>query len=86
MKIKPLFNRVIIKPHKTEEKIGGLYIPDVARKNKNEAEVIFVPVKTQLAIGDTVIYEPNAGMEISVDGEQYLIINEEHIIAKYDNK
>lgn len=84
MKITPLFSRVIIKPLKTETIINGIHVPDTAIKNKNEAIIHFVPIGCELEQGDKIIYEQCNMMEIAIEGEQYYILDKEHIIAKYD--
>ncbi|MCF7862154.1 co-chaperone GroES [Candidatus Woesearchaeota archaeon] len=87
MSIKPLKDRVLIKPKETEEKTaGGIYIPDSAKEKTQEAEVIAVgtdekmPVKT----GDKVIYESYAGTEVKINGKKHLIIQVKDILAKLE--
>lgn len=85
--ITPLHDRVIVKPAKAETKTaGGLYIPDTAKEKPQRGTVIAagpgkkdepVTVKT----GDEVLYGKFAGQEISVEGQDYLIMRESDIIA-----
>ncbi len=84
MRIKPLKDRVLIKPKEVEEKTtGGIYIPDSAKEKTLEAEVIEVgtdetmPVK----VGDRVMFESFAGTEVTVEGKKHLIIQVKDILA-----
>jgi len=85
--IKPLGDRVVLKSVKAEEKTaGGLFIPDSAQEKPQKAEVVAVgsgtdSVKMELKVGDTVIYSKFAGLEITIDGEDYLILQQSDILA-----
>ncbi len=85
--ITPLHDRVIIKPAKAEEKTaGGLYIPDTAKEKPQRGSVIAAgPGKKDEPVtvkpGDEVLYGKFAGQEISVEGNDYLIMRESDIIA-----
>ena len=92
MKIKPLGDRVIIKPSKGEEKTkGGIVIPDTAKEKAQEGEVIAVgegrknsdDKTSSLTVkeGDRVLYGKYSGTEITIDDENYLIMKEEDILA-----
>ncbi|MDN5278805.1 MAG: chaperonin GroES [Clostridiales bacterium] len=93
MNLKPLNDRVIIKPKDTVEKSkGGVILPDTASKEKPiEGSVVAVgPGKlndngerTALEVqkGDEVIFSKYAGTEIKVDDDSYLILREEDILA-----
>lgn len=83
MAIKPLGERVLLKPLAGEEKTaGGLYIPDNAQEKPQEAEVIAVGSEVKdLTEGDKVLYGKYAGTEISHSGEKYLIMKEEDVLA-----
>jgi chaperonin GroES len=86
MKIKPLDERVLIKPQPEEEKTAsGLIIPDTAKEKKYQGEVIAVGTDKELKeivkVGDVVLYGRYAGDEIKVDGEEYILLNRKDILA-----
>ncbi|TPE45786.1 MULTISPECIES: co-chaperone GroES [Pontibacter] len=90
--IKPLADRVIVAPAAAEEKTkSGIIIPDTAKEKPQRGEVVAVGegkvseqgalMKPQVSVGDTVLYGKYAGTEISVDGNDYLIMRESDILA-----
>ncbi len=85
--IKPLADRVLIKPAAVEEKtIGGIIIPDSAKEKPLEGEVIAVGNGTKdetmvLTIGDRVLYGKYAGTEIEHNGDKYLIMRQSDVLA-----
>ena len=85
--IKPLADRVVIKPSAAEEKTaGGLIIPDTAKEKPQKGTVVAVgPGKKDEPItvkaGDVVLYGKYAGTEISIDGNDYLIMRESDLVA-----
>ena len=87
MKIKPLADRVLIKPAAAEEKtVGGIIIPDSAKEKPLKGEVMAVGNGTKdeemvLKTGDQVLYGKYAGTEIEVDGETYLIMRQTDVLA-----
>jgi chaperonin GroES len=86
MNIKPLADRVLIKPAAAEEKIGGIIIPDTAKEKPLKGEVISVGNGTKdeemvLKTGDTVLYGKYAGNELELDGEKYLIMRQSDVLA-----
>ena len=92
MNISPLADRVLVKPlEKTEVKQGGIIIPDTAKEKPQEGEVIAVGkgrlsnkgerIKPEVKKGDKVLFRKYSGTEISVDNEQYLILQENEILA-----
>lgn len=87
VKIKPLADRVVIKPAPAEEKTAsGIIIPDTAKEKPQRGTIVAVgPGKKDEAItvkvGDTVLYGKYAGTEINIDGEDYLIMRESDIFA-----
>jgi chaperonin GroES len=86
MKIKPLDERVLIKPQPEEEKTAaGLIIPDTAKEKKYQGEVIAVGTDKELkeivSAGDVVLYGRYAGDEITVDGEDYVLLERKDILA-----
>ncbi len=88
MKVQPIDDRLLIKPLEEEEKKtpGGLIIPDTAKEKPQVGEVIAVgdseEVKDLFEVGDKVIYAKYSGNEISIDGEDYLIVQKSDILAK----
>ncbi|MEM2138713.1 MAG: co-chaperone GroES [Candidatus Woesearchaeota archaeon] len=84
MKIKPLGNRVLVKPIEAEERTkSGLYIPDSAKEKPLQAEVIEIGDGKDIKLkkGDKVIHESYAGSEIKIDGVKHLIMDIKDIIA-----
>lgn len=89
--IKPLSDRVVIKPEPAEEKTtSGLYIPDTAKEKPQKGKVVAVGAgrvengtKIDMTVkeGDTVLYGKYAGTEITLDGEEYLILREADILG-----
>jgi chaperonin GroES len=92
MNIKPLEDRIILKPMEAETKTsGGIIIPDAAKEKPQKGEVIATgPGKTSdkgqligisLKKGDKILYGKYSGTEISFDGQDYLIIRESDVLA-----
>lgn len=87
MKVKPLSDRVLIQPNPAEEKTaGGLIIPDTAKEKPLAGKVVAVgpgtsEVKMEVKVGDTVLYGKYAGTEVSIDGEDYLIMRQNDLLA-----
>ena len=92
MNIKPLADRVVIKPLVAEEKTaGGIIIPDNAKEKPQNGEVVAVgdgvkdsngkSIALTVKVGDTVLYGKYSGTEVTVDGEDYLIMNESDLLA-----
>lgn len=85
--IKPLADRVLIKPAAAEEKtIGGIIIPDSAKEKPLRGEVLAVGQGTKdeemlLKQGDRVLYGKYAGTELEFDGEKYLIMKQSDVLA-----
>lgn len=91
MKIKPLADRVLLRPLEAEEKTkSGIILPDSAKEKPQEAEVVSVgPGKTEdgklqsmsVKVGDKVIYSKYSGDEVKLDGIEYTLIEEDKILA-----
>jgi chaperonin GroES len=91
MKVKPLADRVIVKPIEVEEKTkSGIVLPDTAKEKPQEGEVIAVgpgryedgkQVPMNVKEGDRVLFAKYAGTEIKMDGEEYLIMRESDILG-----
>ncbi|MCF7894929.1 MAG: co-chaperone GroES [Candidatus Omnitrophica bacterium] len=92
MKVKPLGDRILIKQVDAEEKTaGGIVIPDTAKEKPQQAEVVAVGegkkkedgsiIPLSVKEGDRVLYGKYSGTEISIEGEDYLIVKEEDILG-----
>ena len=90
-KIAPLADRVVVKALEEAEAMrGGLYIPDTAKEKPQQGEVVATGpgrfedgkrVPLDCKTGDKVLYGKYSGTEVTVDGEQYLILRETDILA-----
>ncbi len=92
MNIKPLADRVVVKPIEPEEvKAGNIIIPDTAKEKPMQGEIIAVgpgrvtdngtKIELEVKKGDKVLYGKYAGTEVTIDGEDYLILRESDILA-----
>ncbi len=87
MNIKPLADRLLLKPAAAEEKtVSGIIIPDSAKEKPLKGEVLAVGQGTKdeemvIKPGDTVLYGKYAGTELEWDGEKYLIMRQSDILA-----
>ncbi len=91
-KIQPLADRVVVQAlEETEQMRGGLYIPDTAKEKPMQGTIIAVGpgklseenerIAPDVKVGDKVLYGKYSGTEVSVDGEDYLILRESDILA-----
>ncbi len=91
-KIKPLADRVIVKPAEAEEKTsGGIILPDTAKEKPIEGTVVAVGpgktsddgkvIKPEVKVGDRVLYGKYSGTEVTIAGEEYLIMRESDIFG-----
>jgi chaperonin GroES len=92
LKLNPLADRVIVKPAEAEEKTkGGIILPDTAKEKPVEGTVVAAGpgkfadngevVKMTVKVGDKVLYGKYSGTEVTIDGEEYLIMRESDIFA-----
>ncbi len=92
MKVKPLADRVLIKPLEAGEmKKGGIIIPDTAKEKPQEGEVIEVgpgrvtddgkKIAMEVKKGDKVLYGKYSGTEVTIDDVEYLVVRESDILA-----
>ncbi len=87
MNIKPLGDRVLVKPAQVEQKtVGGIIIPDSAKEKPLKGEVLAVGNGTKdeemvVAVGNTVLYGKYAGTELEWEGEKLLIMRQSDILA-----
>jgi chaperonin GroES len=92
MNVKPLADRIIIRPLEAEQKTaGGIIIPDNAKEKPQRGEVIAVgngrvaetgqKIEMTLKKGDKVLYGKYSGTEVTIEGETYLIMKESDVLA-----
>lgn len=90
--VKPLADRVVVKPlEETEQMKGGLYIPDTAKEKPQQGEVVAVGpgkvtddgkrIEPELKEGDRVLYGKYSGTEVTIGDENYLILRESDVLA-----
>lgn len=90
--LKPLGDRIIVKALAAEEVTpGGIVLPDTAKEKPLEGEVIAVGpgalndtgkrIPIDVKVGDKIIYGKYAGTEVKVDGEEYIILRQEDVLA-----
>ena len=90
--VKPLSDRVEVLPLDEDEQMrGGLYIPDTAKEKPSQGEVIAVGpgkvsddgtrLEMDVKVGDKVLYGKYSGTDVTLDGEEYLILRESDILA-----
>jgi len=90
--IKPLADRILVKrlEDEDEQKVGGIIIPDTAKEKPQEAEVVAVGpgkmddgsrVTPELKKGDKVLIGKYSGTEVKIEGEEFLIMREEDVLA-----
>ena len=96
MKIRPLYDRIVVKRIETEaEKThGGLYIPDSAKEKPQEGEVVAVGkgkrledgkvVPLDVQPGDRILFGKYSGSEIKLDGDDYMIMREDEVLGILD--
>ena len=94
MSLKPLEDRIVVKPSDAEETTAsGLVIPDTAKEKPQQGEVIAVGegrwdedgekrIPVDIKVGDIVVYSKYGGTEITVEGEDLLILNARDVLAK----
>ena len=93
--ITPMADRVVVEPlEETEEMRGGLYIPDTAKEKPQQGTVVAVGpgrlnddgdrIPMEVKPGDRVLYGKYAGTEVTIEGEQYLIVKEGDVLAVFN--
>ncbi|MCY4663551.1 MAG: co-chaperone GroES [Acidimicrobiaceae bacterium] len=94
MNLQPLDDRIVVRPGDAEETTAsGLVIPDTAKEKPQQGDVLAVGpgrrsddngelIPMDVAVGDTVVYSKYGGTEITVDGEDLLILNARDVLAK----
>jgi chaperonin GroES len=97
MKLVPLEDRIVVRTAEAEETtVSGLVIPDTAKEKPQQGEVLAVGpgrraensgelVPLDIAVGDTVVYSKYGGTEITIDGEDLLILAGRDVLAKVES-
>lgn len=91
MQVKPLYDRVVVRPVEEEQVKGGIIIPDTAKEKPVEGEIIEVgsgrvtddgkKMALEVKKGDRILYGKYSGTEVSIEGEELLIMRESDIFA-----
>ena len=92
MKVRPLHDRLLVKrEEESEEKIGGIIIPDTAKEKPQRAKVVAVGagkiddngkrIPLDVKAGDNILFGKYSGNEVKIDGDDYLILREEDVLA-----
>ncbi|MCH7691142.1 MAG: co-chaperone GroES [candidate division Zixibacteria bacterium] len=91
MQVKPLYDRVVVRPVEEEQVKGGIIIPDTAKEKPVEGEIIEVgsgrvtddgkKMSLEVKKGDRILYGKYSGTEVSIEGEDLLIMRESDIFA-----
>ena len=93
MKLKPLDDRIVVKANEAEERTAsGLVIPDTAKEKPQQGTVLAVGpgrrseqsgdlIPLDVKVGDTVVYSKYGGTEITIDGEDLLILSSRDVLA-----
>ena len=94
MSLQPLEDRIVVKPGDAEETtVSGLVIPDTAKEKPQQGEVLAVGpgrrsdqtgelIPVDVAVGDVVLYSKYGGTEVTVDGEDLLVLSSRDVLAK----
>ena len=95
MKVRPLHDRIIVQRiDEGEQKIGGIIIPDTAKEKPQQGKVIAVGlgkkeknerVPLDVKEGETILFGKYSGQEIKLEGEEYLIMREDEVLAVIEN-
>jgi chaperonin GroES len=98
MNLQPLDDRIVVRPNESEETTAsGLVIPDTAKEKPQQGEVLAVGpgrrsdntgelIPMDVSVGDTVVYSKYGGTEITVEGEDLLILTSRDVLAKAGGK
>jgi chaperonin GroES len=95
MKARPLHDRILVKrTEEGEQKIGGIIIPDTAKEKPQQGKVVAVGagkikddggrITLDVKAGDAILFGKYSGQEIKLDGEEFLIMREEEVLAILD--
>jgi chaperonin GroES len=98
MNLKPLDDRIVVRPSEAEETtVSGIVIPDTAKEKPQQGEVLAVGpgrrseqtgdiIPLDVKVGDVVVYSKYGGTEIPIDGEDLLLLNGRDVLAVVDKK
>src|SRR5687768_184058 len=92
MKVRPLHDRILVKREEEgEEKVGGIIIPDTAKEKPQRGKVVAAGngkvgddgkrIALDVKSGDRILFGKYSGSEVKIDGEDYLILREEDVLA-----
>jgi chaperonin GroES len=92
MKVRPLHDRLLVRRIEEKESVkGGIIIPDTAKEKPQEGEVIAVgagkilengtKITPEVKVGDKILFGKYSGTDIKIDGEEYLILREDEVLA-----
>lgn len=92
MKVRPLHDRIIVQRiDEAEQKVGGIIIPDTAKEKPQQGKVIATGkgkvkddgkvVPLDVKVGDLILFGKYSGQEIKLEGQEYLIMREEEVLA-----
>jgi len=96
MKIRPLYDRIVVKRIEGQEQQmqGGLYIPDSAKEKPQEGEVVAVGkgkrledgkiIALDVQVGDKILFGKYSGSDIKLDGDEYMIMREDEVLGILD--
>ena len=95
VQIRPLDDRVLVKPIENELKTaGGIILPDTAKEKSIQGEIVAVGpgkmtpdgvrVSLELKLGDRVIYSKYGGTEVKFDGQEFLLLREDDVLAVFN--
>src|ERR1700690_2589977 len=95
MKIRPLYDRIVVKRIEEKEQMqGGLYIPDSAKEKPQEGEVVAIGkgkrlddgklVPLDVHVGDRILFGKYSGSDIKLDGDEFLIMREDEVLGIMD--
>ena len=96
MNVRPLHDRIIVQRiEEGEQKIGGIIIPDTAKEKPQQGKVIAAGsgktkddgkrIALDVKAGDTILFGKYSGQEIKLDGDEYLIMREDEVLAVLEN-
>ena len=97
MKVRPLHDRIIVQRiEEGEQRVGGIIIPDSAKEKPQQGKVIAAGkgklekdgkvTPLDVKAGDTILFGKYSGQEVKVDGEDYLIMREDEVLAVVEGK
>ncbi len=91
-KLRPLHDRILVQRiEEGEQKVGGIIIPDTAKEKPQQGKVVAVgagkpdkdgkKIALDVKAGDTILFGKYSGQEIKIDGDEYLIMREDEVLA-----